>query len=157
MTTDALDRTAGWPRCKPTAGEPYGLVDDAALVVEGSHCLGGPAPKACPANGLDQCTQRHDAQGALITPGLIDCHTHLVYGGDRAREFELRFNGASYEDIARAGGGIASTVRATRAASAAELLAQSLPRLQGAAGRGCDHGGNQVRLRPGAGGTNASA
>ena len=55
--------------------------------------------------------------GALVTPGLIDCHTHLLYGGDRAEEFELRLDGASYEDIARAGGGIASTVRATRAAS----------------------------------------
>jgi imidazolonepropionase len=63
-----------------------------------------------------------------ITPGLVDCHTHLVFAGDRAREFELRLQGASYEEIARAGGGIVSTVRATREADEAELLRQSLPR-----------------------------
>lgn len=67
--------------------------------------------------------------GRWITPGLIDCHTHIVYGGDRAHEFELRLKGASYEEIARAGGGILSTVKATRAASENELVAQSLPRL----------------------------
>ena len=67
--------------------------------------------------------------GRWITPGLIDCHTHLVYGGDRAHEFELRLKGASYEEIARAGGGIVSTVKATRAASEDDLVAQSLPRL----------------------------
>ncbi len=67
--------------------------------------------------------------GRWITPGLIDCHTHLVYGGDRAHEFELRLKGASYEEIARAGGGIVSTVKATRAASEDELVAQALPRL----------------------------
>ena len=68
--------------------------------------------------------------GALVTPGLIDCHTHLVYGGHRAAEFELRLSGATYEQIARAGGGIRSTVAATRAASAAELLAAAIPRAQ---------------------------
>jgi imidazolonepropionase len=70
-----------------------------------------------------------DCQGRWITPGLIDCHTHLVYGGDRALEFEMRLAGASYEEIARAGGGIVSTVKATRAASEAALLASALPRL----------------------------
>ena len=69
-----------------------------------------------------------DASGELVTPGLIDCHTHLVFSGDRAREFELRLGGASYEEIARAGGGILSTVRAVRAADEETLLAQSLPR-----------------------------
>jgi imidazolonepropionase len=68
-------------------------------------------------------------QGRLVTPALIDCHTHVVFGGDRAREFEMRLNGASYEEVARAGGGIVSTVAATRAASEAELLAQALPRV----------------------------
>jgi imidazolonepropionase len=67
--------------------------------------------------------------GRWITPGLIDCHTHIVYGGDRAHEFELRLKGASYEEIARAGGGIVSTVKATRAASEDTLVAQSLKRL----------------------------
>jgi imidazolonepropionase len=67
--------------------------------------------------------------GRWITPGLIDCHTHLVYGGDRAHEFELRLKGASYEEIARAGGGIVSTVKATRAANEDQLIAQTLPRL----------------------------
>jgi imidazolonepropionase len=71
----------------------------------------------------------HDCDGRWITPGLIDCHTHLVYAGDRAREFELRLAGARYEDIARAGGGIVSTMQATRAASREELIAQALPRL----------------------------
>lgn len=70
-----------------------------------------------------------DCNGRWVTPGLIDCHTHLVHAGDRAHEFELRLAGASYEEIARAGGGIVSTMRATRAASEAELVAQSLPRL----------------------------
>ena len=71
-----------------------------------------------------------DCGGRLITPGLIDCHTHLVYGGDRADEFELRLEGASYEEIANSGGGILSTVKATREASESELLAQARPRLE---------------------------
>ena len=71
-----------------------------------------------------------DLAGRWVTPGLIDCHTHLVYAGDRAHEFELRLAGASYEEIARAGGGILSTVRATRAATDAELVEQALPRLE---------------------------
>ena len=70
-----------------------------------------------------------DAHGALLTPGLIDCHTHLVYAGNRAREFEMRLEGASYEEIARAGGGIVSTVTATRALSEDELVQAALPRL----------------------------
>ena len=76
-----------------------------------------------------EAAQRIDCEGRWITPGLIDCHTHLVYGGNRAHEFELRLQGASYEEIARAGGGIVSTVAATRAASEADLVASALPRL----------------------------
>ena len=70
-----------------------------------------------------------NGQGQWLTPGLIDCHTHLVYGGNRANEFEMRLQGKSYQEIAKAGGGIVSTVQATRAATEAELLASALPRL----------------------------
>jgi imidazolonepropionase len=73
---------------------------------------------------------RFDAHGALLTPGLVDCHTHLVYGGQRANEFAMRLAGASYEEIAKAGGGIVSSVRATREASEDELFAQAAPRLE---------------------------
>ena len=77
----------------------------------------------------DKAREEHDVRGAWITPGLIDCHTHLVYAGNRAHEFELRLKGASYEEIARGGGGIVSTVKATRAASEDELLQASQKRL----------------------------
>ena len=73
---------------------------------------------------------RQDGRGMLATPGLVDCHTHLVYGGERANEFAMRLNGASYEEVARAGGGIASSVRATREASEEQLFAQAVPRLR---------------------------
>jgi imidazolonepropionase len=113
----------------PDAAVPYGLVEDGALAVQDGRIAWVGARKDLPL-GLDDAAQEHDAQGALITPGLIDCHTHLVYGGDRAGEFEARLNGASYEDIARAGGGIVSTVKATRAADEATLLAQARRRLR---------------------------
>lgn len=77
-----------------------------------------------------QALPRHDGAGRLATPGLIDCHTHLVYGGERANEFAMRLAGASYEEVARAGGGIVSSVRATREASEDELVALALPRLE---------------------------
>ena len=80
--------------------------------------------------------ERIDCEGRWITPGLVDCHTHLVFGGNRAHEFELRLAGASYEAIARAGGGIVSTVAATRAATEAELLTSALPRLDALIGEG---------------------
>ncbi|NOJ47624.1 imidazolonepropionase [Bradyrhizobium archetypum] len=80
--------------------------------------------------------ERIDCAGRWISPGLVDCHTHLVFGGSRAHEFELRLQGASYEEIARAGGGIVSTVAATRASSEAELVASSLPRLDALIGEG---------------------
>lgn len=73
---------------------------------------------------------RHDGAGALVTPGLIDCHTHLVYGGQRANEFAMRLAGASYEEIAKAGGGIVSSVRATREADEDQLFVQAAPRLE---------------------------
>jgi imidazolonepropionase len=124
-----------WRHCRvasfqPASPRPYGLIEDAALAVEAGHIVWVGPECALPAELAARCTRQHDAGGALITPGLIDCHTHLVYGGDRAQEFEQRLQGTSYEEIARAGGGIASTVKATRAASAAELQAQSVKRLR---------------------------
>ncbi len=86
------------------------------------------APMAELPTGWD-AINRVALDGRLVTPGLVDCHTHLVYAGDRAHEFELRICGASYEEIARAGGGIMSTVKATRAASEDDLVAATLPRL----------------------------
>ena len=113
-----------------TGAAPYGLIEDGALVVDGTRLAWVGCMEALPSTIRASCTQSFDAQGALITPGLIDCHTHLVYGGDRAHEFALRLQGASYEDIAKAGGGIVSTVQATRSASAEVLMQQSAVRLQ---------------------------
>ena len=108
-------------------GAPFGWIEDGALAArDGRIAWVGPA-SALPAGLAADATI--DVAGRLITPGLIDCHTHLVFAGDRAREFELRLEGASYEDIARAGGGIASTVRLTRAAGEDALVASALPRL----------------------------
>jgi imidazolonepropionase len=108
-------------------GDGYGVIPDAAIVLRGGQ-IGWVGPRhdlPGHAAGMDH----HDLGGRLVTPGLIDCHTHLVHGGDRAREFEMRLEGAGYEDIARAGGGILSTVRDTRAASVENLVAAALPRL----------------------------
>ena len=108
--------------------EPYGNIRNAALAVKGERIAwigsaGEGATKAA-AQGLPA----HDARGLWMTPGLIDCHTHLVFGGNRVEEFEKRLCGVSYEDIARAGGGIQSTVRATRAATHEELHASAAVR-----------------------------
>jgi len=103
-----------------------GIVEDGIIAARDGHILyAGPVSDAPSLNPVTVT----DCQGRWITPGLIDCHTHLVHAGDRAHEFELRLNGASYEDIARAGGGILSTMRATRTADAAELIRQTMPRL----------------------------
>ena len=102
----------------------YGEMRDAAIAVQdGRIAWIGPRADAPPAVTV------HDGAGCWITPGLIDCHTHIVHAGNRSDEFEARLNGATYEDIARAGGGIMSTVRATRAAGDDALLRQSLPRV----------------------------
>ena len=106
----------------------YGVVVDGALGwKDGLLVFAGPRA-ALPGTPQALATEVVDGGGRWITPGLVDCHTHLVFAGDRAGEFEQRLQGASYEDIARAGGGIVSSVRATRAADEESLLAQSLPR-----------------------------
>ncbi len=107
-------------------GAPWGWVEDAALWVEAGRLRWVGADADLPA-GLPDLPQR-DLHGALVTPGLIDAHTHLVYGGDRAAEFEQRLQGLSYEEIARAGGGIRSTVAATRAASDDQLYSAAAAR-----------------------------
>ena len=106
---------------------PYGLVEGGAIVVTGDRITWAGPAEDMPAEFARR--PRLDVGGRLVTPGLIDCHTHLVHGGDRAGEFEMRLEGASYEEVARAGGGIISTVRATRAAGEEELVATALPRL----------------------------
>lgn len=98
-----------------------------AVVVKGDMVIWVGAQQDLPA--IYARAEHHDMQGRLITPAFVDCHTHLVHGGHRAREFEMRLEGASYEELARAGGGIMSTVIATRAASEDQLLAEALPRL----------------------------
>lgn len=109
------------------ASTPFGLVEDGAVAVaDGRIAWCGPRTGLPPQfSGLGAV----DLGGRLVTPGLIDCHTHVVFGGDRAREFELRLEGASYEQIAREGGGIVSTVLATRAAGETNLLSEALTRV----------------------------
>ena len=117
------------------AANPEHVIDDAVIAVRDDTvewC--GPA-RDLPAAWRD-VRDRRDLAGALVTPGLVDCHTHLVYGGNRAEEFAQRLAGASYEEIARSGGGIVSTVRATRAASEEELYESALRRLDALRGEG---------------------
>lgn len=106
---------------------PYGLIQDAAIALrDGLIDWCGPVTDLPEVHAAAPCT---DLGGRMVTPALIDCHTHVVYGGNRAVEFEMRLNGASYEEVARAGGGILSTVRATREADEDALLTQTLPRV----------------------------
>ncbi|MGF7153719.1 imidazolonepropionase [Novosphingobium gossypii] len=113
-------------RLATMAGAGIGAVEDGVIAVkDGLIVYAGPAAEA-PAFDAARVV---DCEGRWITPGLIDCHTHLIHGGHRAAEFEMRLDGASYEEIARAGGGIVSTMRATRAASEDDLVASALPRL----------------------------
>jgi imidazolonepropionase len=113
-------------RLAPRA-DPAEVIGDAAIVVR-DGCIewfGSEAELDARYDGA----ARHDLGGRFVTPGLVDCHTHLVYAGNRAEEFAMRLNGATYEEVAKQGGGIVSTVRNTRAASEDELFAQSLRRL----------------------------
>jgi len=103
-----------------------GTIENGIIAANGGNILFAGAAQDAP---TFQAAERIDCEGRWITPGLIDCHTHLIYAGTRAAEFEQRLNGASYEEIARAGGGISATVRQTRAATRQALVAEALPRL----------------------------
>ncbi len=110
-------------------GAPYGTIEAGAIATKGKEIAWVGPMAELPGPAAELTHALHDAEERWITPGLIDCHTHLVYGGDRAAEFELRLKGASYEEVAKAGGGIVSTVKATRAADEDALVASALPRL----------------------------
>ena len=111
-------------------GRPYGMIEKGAIAIEGDRIAWLGAMADLPGQAAELASDVTDCRGQLVTPGLIDCHTHLVYGGDRCEEFAMRLNGASYEEIARAGGGINATVKATRAASEEALYQYALPRLK---------------------------
>ena len=117
-----------WQHCHVAtmAQGVYSIIEDAAIVTSGAHIewIG-------PRNQLPsgEYPAVNDLQGAWVTPGLIDCHTHTVFGGNRSGEFEKRLQGVSYAEIAASGGGIASTVRATREATEDELFASAAKRL----------------------------
>ena len=132
---DSLWTNARIATMAAVSDDPYGAIEDGVIAVAGGEIawIGAAAD-------LDraqvQGVPAHDAGGAWIVPGLIDCHTHAVYGGNRAAEFEQRLNGATYAEVAQAGGGIVSTVRATRQASVDELVESALPRLRAILGEG---------------------
>ena len=135
---------AAWLNARlATLRDGWGAIEDGVLAVrDGRISWVGSRREWC-----DQAREEHDARGAWITPGLIDCHTHLVYAGNRAGEFEQRLQGATYEEIARAGGGILSTVRATRAASEDELVQAAGKRLR----RWMEEGAAVVEIKSGYG------
>ncbi len=134
----------------------YGLIDKAAIVLRGGRIAWVGAEAEVPSEF--SAFAKTSLLGRLVTPGLIDCHTHVMFGGNRAAEFEMRLNGASYEEVARAGGGIISTVKATRAATEVELIASALPRIDAMlaegvcvievkSGYGLDHDTELIMLR----------
>ena len=109
-------------------GVAYGAIEDAAILIrDGKVAWVGPRTEL----PTTEARETHRLEGRWVTPGLIDCHTHLVFGGDRSGEFEKRLGGATYEEIARAGGGIVSSVAATRAATEDQLYASAIRRLEG--------------------------
>ena len=116
--------------------QPWGMVEHGAMLTRGEQIEWVGTIPGLPAEMARSVAAEHDFGGALVTPGLVDCHTHLVYGGQRAREFEMRLQGATYEEIARAGGGIRSTVAATRAASDETLFASARQRALALMGEG---------------------
>ena len=129
----AMDLVLTDAKLATMAGDDYGVIVDGALAVKDGK-IAWLGPQADLPN--EPARKTRSLGGRWLTPALIDCHTHLVFGGNRADEFEQRLRGASYEDLARAGGGIMSTVRATREASADELYAAALPRVEALAAEG---------------------
>jgi imidazolonepropionase len=127
MAEQTLWRNARIATLSGSNGDAWGIIDDAAMVTEDERIVWLGEQGALPRR-FESITNEHDLKRALVTPALIDCHTHLVYAGNRAHEFEMRLNGASYEEISRAGGGIRSTVAATRAASDETLHALAYER-----------------------------
>src|SRR5687768_10225616 len=127
QTRDQLFRNARLATLDPHL-PGLGIVEKGAVLAQHGRIVHA-GPEAELPSGHSDGVEIVDCEGRWITPGLVDCHTHLVFAGDRAAEFELRLKGASYEAIARAGGGILATVRATRAASEDDLVRESLPRL----------------------------
>jgi len=128
-------------------GDPYGVVRDGAIVIDsGRISWVGPEAELPPAVARTPAAS-WNARGRWVTPGLVDCHTHLVFGGNRASEFEARLGGLTYEEIARAGGGILSTVSATRAASDDDLLETGRARLSAM----CSHGVTTAEIKSGYG------
>lgn len=111
-------------------GDDYGIIENAAIACKGEHIAWLGPMGELPGKPDQLAVTVHHMQGEWITPGLIDCHTHLVYAGNRAHEFEQRLQGMSYAEIAKQGGGIRSTVQATRAANEAELYDLASARLQ---------------------------
>ncbi len=129
------------------AGEAYGVVRDGLVAVSGGRITWVGAARAAPRDVTAGVSRTLDGEGGWLTPGLIDCHTHLVFAGTRADEFEMRLRGVTYEELARAGGGIRSTVTATRTATEEELYEASAWRLETIAA----HGVTTVEIKSGYG------
>lgn len=129
------------------ADEAYGAVRDGLVAVAGGRIAWVGTARAAPSEVSAHARRILDGEGGWLTPGLIDCHTHLVFAGTRASEFEMRLGGMTYEEIARAGGGILSTVAATRAATEEQLYAESVSRMQTLA----MHGVTAVEIKSGYG------
>jgi len=143
MTFDVL--VTGAHLATMAGGTPYGAIRDGAIGIAGDKIAWVGVERELPSG--TSARRSLDARGSWVTPGLIDCHTHLVYAGSRVDEFEARLNGATYTEIAQAGGGIKATVRATRAATDEELVKASLPRLRTLA----DEGATTVEIKSGYG------
>eukprot|EP00923_Selenidium_pygospionis_P022369 GHVN01038701.1.p1 GENE.GHVN01038701.1~~GHVN01038701.1.p1 ORF type:complete len:1027 (+),score=163.42 GHVN01038701.1:303-3383(+) len=111
------------------SSKPYGLIENGAVAVLNGKIVFVGEAEALPTKALLKAKEVKDCEGCLVTPGLIDCHTHVIYGGSRSSEWERRLNGASYEDIAKAGGGIVNTVKATREASVDEMVESARQRV----------------------------